>query len=468
MKNIISRFIRLGEIFSVSLPLGWAMFVRLRKNGGTSKKAVLLRESLEKLGSVFIKLGQMLALRPDVIPDTYCNELYKLLDEVPSFPKSQVEEVIRQELGSDTDELFSEFDSTPVASASFAQVHKATLKNGTIVAVKVQRPNAKKLVESDLSILRKIASLVDMLFRPSNKLSNIVEEFESWTKDELNYELEATNIEKFNEVEKLVKDGIRGPKVYRKFSTPRVLTMEYVDGFNLSHIIRSNKERNSATLKELKLLGFNGKEIVSHLIRNTLEMSHIQGFFHADPHPANIIFTKNKELVFIDFGIMGTLSKRERILILKYLRSMMTGNSTESFNTLITLCGVYSSDNLNAVKSEYDLLVKKITDTFDAKTYLEQQKQSGPILVESLNLLQRNGFKVPVSIVRYFKGFETIEGLIFALYPELQIKNMVKEFRRVSIMNIIGSLPESLEEKGLNDIVLKLIDSIEDGLLLKN
>ena len=467
MKNAISRLIRLGGILSVSLPLGWAIFIRLRKNDDISKRATLLRESLEKLGSVFIKLGQMLALRPDVISDIYCNELYKLLDEVPSFPKSQVEQVIREELGHDTGKLFNEFDSTPVASASFAQVHKATLKNGTIVAVKVQRPNAKELVESDLSILRKIAWLVDILFRPSNKLSNIVEEFESWTKDELNYELEATNIEKFNEVEKLVKDGIRGPKVYRKFSTPRVLTMEYIDGFNLSHIIRSKKEKNSATLKELELLGFDGKDIVSHLIRNTLEMSHIHGFFHADPHPANIIFTRDKELVFIDFGIMGTLSKRERILILKYLRSMMTGNSTESFNTLITLCGVYSSDNLNAVKNEYDLLVKKITGTFDAKTYLEQQKQSGPILVESLNLLQRNGFKVPVSIVRYFKGFETIEGLIFALYPELQIKNMVKEFRRVSIMNIIDSLPESLEEKGLNKIVLKLIGSIEDGLLLK-
>ena len=219
MKNAISRLIRLGGILSVSLRLGWAIFVRLRKNDDISKRATLLRESLEKLGSVFIKLGQMLALRPDVISDIYCNELYKLLDEVPSFPKSQVEEVIREELGHDTGKLFNEFDSTPVASASFAQVHKATLKNGTIVAVKVQRPNAKELVESDLSILRKIAWLVDILFRPSNKLSNIVEEFESWTKDELNYELEATNIEKFNEVEKLVKDGIRGPKVYRKFST---------------------------------------------------------------------------------------------------------------------------------------------------------------------------------------------------------------------------------------------------------
>ena len=129
MKNISSRISRLGDILSVCLPLGWAIFIRLRSNGDTSKKAILLRESLEKLGSVFIKLGQMLALRPDVIPDTYCNELYKLLDDVPTFPGSQVSEVIRQELGSDSDELFNEFNLTPVASASFAQVHKATLKN---------------------------------------------------------------------------------------------------------------------------------------------------------------------------------------------------------------------------------------------------------------------------------------------------------------------------------------------------
>ena len=115
---------------------------------------------------------------------------------------------------------------------------------------------------------------------------------------------------------------------------------------------------------------------------------------------------------------------------------------------------------------EYGRIIGRFINTFDSKTYLEQQIRSGPILVDALNLLQRNGFQIPVSIVRYFKAFETIEGLIFALYPELQIKDMVKEFRRVSIINLVDSLPNSLTEKGLNNLLLKLIDSLEKSILL--
>jgi ubiquinone biosynthesis protein len=283
----------------------------------------------------------------------------------------------------------------------------------------------------------------------------------------LDYQLEAVNIERFNELENIVKDGIRGPRIYQKYSTNKVLVMEYVDGYSLSQIIQAKRDKNTAILNKLKSLNFDGKLIVNKLIRNTLEMSHIHGFFHADPHPANVIFNEKGELIFIDFGIVGTLSKKERVLILRYLRSMLTGNSNDAFNSLVSLCGENTPSNLAEVRKGYDIISEKLVGTFDSKTYLAQQKQSGPILVEVLNLLQRNGFQVPVGIVRYFKAFETIEGLIFALHPELQIKNMVKEFRRVSILNIIDSLPTTLEEKSLNDIMLKLISSIEDGLLLR-
>ncbi|KKP67148.1 MAG: ABC-1 domain-containing protein [Candidatus Roizmanbacteria bacterium GW2011_GWA2_35_19] len=468
MRSKINQFFRLCEIVLVSLSFLFYIFIWSKiKKEGQERQAIFLRKSLEKLGSVFIKFGQMLALRPDFLSDVYCNELYKLLDNVPSFPKQYVEEIINKELDFPISELFSKFDIIPIASASFAQVHKARLKDGNIVAVKVQRPNIKKNVDSDLSLLRKIAFIVDIIFKPANKLITIVEEFEIWTQDELDYELEAENIEKFSELQNVVKDDIRGPKVYLKYSTKKVLVMEFVDGFSLSQIIQARRDKNITILNKLKSLGFDDKEVVNNLIRNTLEMSHINGFFHADPHPANIIFNEKGELVFIDFGIVGTLSKKERVLILRYLRSMLTGNSDDAFNSLVSLCGENTQKNLEEVRKGYDLISEKLVSTFDSKTYLEQQKQSGPILVEVLNLLQRNGFKVPVSIVRYFKAFETIEGLIFALYPELQIKNMVKEFRRVSILNIIDSLPEALEEKNLNDIMLKLISSIEDGLLLR-
>lgn len=429
----------------------------------SKKNAVLIRQSLEKLGSVFIKFGQMLALRPDFIPEVFCDELYKLLDQVPPFDPKLAVDILKKELGDNSSKLL-EFDPNPVASASFAQVHKARLENGEMLAVKIQRPNIESVINRDLAIMRLIARLFDFWFKPANKLAKIVDEFETWTKDELDYSLEAANIERFNTTARLVGDGIRGPRVYKDLSASKVLTMEFIDGYSLTRIISLLREDKKHQVKEI---GFDGKDTTTKLIKNMLEMCHIHGFFHADPHPANIIFTAQRELIFIDFGIVGVLSRKERILILRYLRSMLTGNSEDAFNSLVSLCGESIPSNLTAVKQGYELISKRLTDTFTSETYLEQQKKSGPILVEALNLLQRNGFEVPVSVVRYFKAFETIEGLIFALYPELQVKNMVKEFRRVSIMNIIDSLPAVLKEKRMNDIVLKLISLIEDNLLLR-
>lgn len=467
MKMKCNQLMRLGEIIRVLIFLLWIFYVRYRGKKNDEKKAVALRLSFEKLGSVFIKFGQMLALRPDYLSDTYCNELYKLLDQVPAFSKEQVMEVIQQELKSNTDELFIDFNFIPVASASFAQVHKAKLENGDLVAVKIQRPHIKRNVNSDIALLKMIAWVGDFIFRPANKFVTIINEFELWTKDELQYEIEAKNIETFNYFESLINNGIRGPKVYRKYSSSKILTMEFIEGYSLAQIIQAVREKNLDIQKKLTAWKFKGDEIVNKLMRNSLEMSHIHGFFHADPHPANIIYNKNKELIYIDFGIVGVLSKPERILVLRYLRSMLTGNSNDAFEALLALCVEYQTSNLEKVRVGYEIVSKRLKETFDSKTYLEQQKKSGPILIEALHLFQKNNFKVSMSLVRYFKAFETIEGLIFSLHPQLQVKNMAKEFRRVSILSIIDSLPNALEEKGIDGIVLKVITAIEDGFLLK-
>ena len=197
-----------------------------------------------------------------------------------------------------------------------------------------------------------------------------------------------------------------------------------------------------------------------------LEASHSHGFFHADPHPANIIFTPEKELIFIDFGIVGHLTKKERVLILRYFRNLMAGNAEGSFDSLLELGSHKQLNNISQIKKTYRALVDQFVATFNAKTYLDQQIKSGPILTQTLRLMQSNGLKLPVSIIRYFKAFETVEGLIFALYPELQIQDMLKEFRRVSIINIIDSLPAKLNKKSINSLMFKLIDSLEEKLLL--
>ncbi|OGD72935.1 hypothetical protein A3K29_02190 [Candidatus Collierbacteria bacterium RIFOXYB2_FULL_46_14] len=434
------------------------------KDGFASKtNAILIRKSLERLGSVFVKLGQMLALRPDFIPVIFCNELYKLLDQVPPFESKLALDILRHELGNNKFSKLLELNPNPVASASFAQVHKAKLANGDVVAVKIQRPNVELVIHGDLAIMRFMSKLFDFWFHPANKLINIVEEFEAWTKDELDYSLEASNIEKFNDTAELVGDGIRGPNVYRELSTSKVITMEFIDGYSLTKIITLLQEGNK---KQVRELGFDGKDIVDKLIKNMLEMSHVHGFFHADPHPANIIFTLEKELVLIDFGIVGNLSRKERTLMLRYFRTLMAGNAKDSFDSLLELCGNKQPENLDQVKERYSTLIDKFAATFSSKTYLEQQIKSGPILAETLSLMQGNGMKVPVSIVRYFKAFETVEGLIFALYPKLQIQDMLKEFRRVSIINIVDSIPTKFDSVNIDSLMLKIIDSVEKSLLL--
>jgi ubiquinone biosynthesis protein len=433
-----------------------------RDKFATKSNAILIRKTLERLGSVFIKFGQMLALRPDFIPPVFCDELYSLLDNVPPFDSIVALTILKQELGNNFAKIL-QFESVPVASASFAQVHKAKLKNGEVLAVKIQRPGIENLVQKDLAIMRFLAKSFDLLFHPTNELVRIVDEFEAWTHDELNYVIEANNIKKFNEVAGLVDDGIRGPEVYPELSTSKVLTMEYIEGHSLTQIVGLVRHSNSKIINQI---GFNGEEVVTKLIRNILETSHVHGFFHADPHPANIIFTPDGELVFIDFGIVGTLSKKERILILRYLRELLVGKADESFDSLFKLCGQPMINNMENVRNSYRLLVDKFMETVEAGTYLDQQIKSGPIFADTLNLLQNNGVKMPIGIVRYLKAFETVEGIIFALYPNLQIKDMVKEFRRVSIVNIVDAIPAAIGEKSLNKIALGVIDSLEKNLLL--
>ncbi len=413
-----------------------------------------IRQTIERLGSVFIKFGQMLALRPDIIPDTLCKELYALLDRVPSFGVDQVKLILEKELQSPIENIFDNFGWTPIASASFSQVHKAKLKNGKTVAIKIQRPGIQQLVNKDIWILYLITNFVDMIFQPTNKVTNLVHEFSDWTHEELDYNLEINNIQRFSELSKEVNADIRGPIVYESLCTQKIIVMEFIEGKSLAQIITDKQNPKP----------FDGKEITRRLISHALEMCHIHGYFHADPHPANIIYSPTDELVYVDFGIMGSLTKKERVTLLRYFRSMLASDTNEAFTALSSLCQVPSSVNREQVKIEYNRLAQKIENTFQSKTYLEQQKLSGPILTDILKLFQKNGFQLPISIVRYFKMFETMEGLVFALYPNLQATEMLTEFKNVTTLNLVNSLVDIFDEKNLGQIMTKLVNTIEKSL----
>ena len=254
-----------------------------------------LRLVLEELGTTFIKVGQVLSTRPDLVGKRVADELAKLQDEVTPFKYESVKIVIEEELEGPIEEFFSEFEDTPIASASIAQVHRARLIDGTYVAVKVQRPNLEVQIKKDIVLMRYLARQANNRIKNLKyyNLPTIVDEFERVIENEMDFSLEAVNLEKFRSNFEDHKH-VYAPKVYRKFSTSRVLTMEFINGVKISEILESDMDINRRKIAEI------GTE-------SYFKMIFLNGFFHADPHPGNIFVMENNVLCFVDFGMTGHL-----------------------------------------------------------------------------------------------------------------------------------------------------------------
>ncbi|KKR78018.1 MAG: ubiquinone biosynthesis protein UbiB, partial [Candidatus Nomurabacteria bacterium GW2011_GWA2_40_9] len=243
---------------------------------------VRLRLTLERLGPTFIKLGQLLSIRPDLLPKEYIKELGKLQDKVKEFPFELVEKEIKKEFGKDISGIFSSFDKKPIASASISQVHKARLKTGEIVAVKIQRPKVREIMETDIDIMFHIARTIEKYMPELRKygLVRIVEEFSKWTNDELNFKIEARNAKRFRKNFSGSRI-VRIPKIYDDYTRERIIVMEFIDGIEL-HNVEEIKRKKLDFDKIIK----NGFDVI-------LTSVFVHGFFHADPHPGNILVMKN-------------------------------------------------------------------------------------------------------------------------------------------------------------------------------
>jgi len=253
---------------------------------------VRARHVLEDLGPTFIKFGQILSTRPDLIPFEFVEEFKKLLDEVPPFAYEDAERQVRDELGSSVRELFKEFKKEPSAAASIGQVHNAKLKTGELVVVKVQRPKIEDVIEADIDIMFNIARLVTKHI-PESRLYDpvgIVEEFAKTIRKELDYTLEGRNADRFSRNFE-GDETVYIPGVYWEFTTKKVLTMELVEGKKVSGLGKSvsNEER---------------KKVSEDIARMYMKQIFLDGFFHADPHPGNI-FLKNGRIMLMDFGMVG-------------------------------------------------------------------------------------------------------------------------------------------------------------------
>lgn len=369
----------------------------------------IAKETLEKLGPTYVKFGQFLSVRPDLIPPDFCKEFKKLQDRVPPFPFAQVQRELWNELKRDPAEIFSEFDETAMGAASVSQVHRARLHTGEAVAVKVQRPGIREAMTSDLFIMLRFAYLIER-FVPSlrkNRPVMLVQEFSRWTDRELYFRQEGKNALLFLHN---FKDypGVKIPKVYREYTTGKVLVMEHVQGVNVLHAPEHGIDRTAA----------------AHLIADSmLKQIFIDGFFHGDPHAGNIMLVDRNTIAYLDFGIVGYLSEDLRAWIFDILYGMSKRDVTRVIGSFLELCNVREDDidragycrEMNEVLSELPV-------------YEVAGIPFSSMMERFLNTSLDFGIRIPHDFVLVSKALTTFEGTCLSLDPEIRIVEHLRAF----------------------------------------
>ncbi|MBL7075294.1 2-polyprenylphenol 6-hydroxylase [candidate division KSB1 bacterium] len=374
-------------------------------------RAQRVRLAFEELGPTFVKLGQMLSVRPDLIPEDFINEFKKLQDEVPPFPVQQAREVIQAQLGAPVEQLFDSFVEEPLAAASIAQVHRAVIENGEQVVVKIQRPNIQKVIETDLSILFDLAVLVERRI-PESELYNpvaIVEEFAKTIRRELDFIQEGRNIDRFRR-NFAGDDTIYVPKVYWELATDRVLTMEYIDGIKASEI-----EKLEAAGLDRKIIAVNGAQAI---LKQVFE----HGFFHADPHPGNIFVLENNVIAPLDYGMMGRLDDEMR----EEVGNLLSGIVHKDADRIIS---AFRHIGIIEDVSDVRALRRDILDFLDRYYQVPlNQINIGIVINEAMEIVRRHRIKIPSDLTLMGKALATEEGIGRELDPDFDMISLAKPY----------------------------------------
>ncbi|HDK26781.1 MAG TPA: 2-polyprenylphenol 6-hydroxylase [Candidatus Atribacteria bacterium] len=394
---------------------------------------VRVRLALEELGPTFIKLGQILSTRPDLIPSDYIEELQKLQDEVPPFAYEQVEKAIKRELGADVSEIFKLFEQIPFAAASLGQVHQAILKDGEKVVVKVQRPDIEKIIETDLDILFHLARLTEKHI-PDSRLYDpvgIVEEFAKVIRLELDYGTEGRNAERFKknfEGEEIIYT----PKIYWEFSSKRILTMEFIEGIKIN------------ALEELDKAGYDRKKIAENGAKAFMKQILIDGFFHADPHPGNMLVMKGEIIGFMDFGMMGRLDEETREKGVDLFIALMERNPDKIINEMLDLGIAPPEIDTRSLKID----IKEMIDRYYNKPLREIKL--GELINQLVEISIRYQIKMPAEFALLGKALLTIEGIGLELDPDFNLAEIAKPYAKDIILE--RKSPQRLFIKFLNDL----------------
>jgi len=424
---------------------------------------------LVTLGPIFVKLGQILSTRPDVMPQAYVDALSRLQENGPEVPNEAIRATIEGQLGKPVEELFSTFEQKPVATASFAQVHRATLPGGTVVAVKVQRPDLERLVRRDLDAIQAGLGWLYRFFPKRMQRTNLCEffaEFRRYTLQELNFLQEGRVIDRFR-ANFQGRVDVKFPTVYWSHTNEQVLTLSWVEGLRLHEAAKS--------------LDAKGKQrLVVLLVDVLLQMFVSDGLFHADLHPGNIVFHSDGTFTLLDFGMYGELTERQRDRFILYWFAVVQRQTRRAFHHFKAQTRMLPGANEEAFSARFAALAEKfytshLSEMSFTKVYLDMMVAG-----------YEHGFVFPSELMLHAKALTTAETLIFVLAPDARFEQLSRPFiareyaaragsldllkRRVSQLTpellLLGELPppESLDETWDWEATVNVFGELADRL----
>ncbi|MFO5474574.1 MAG: ABC1 kinase family protein, partial [Dolichospermum sp.] len=367
------------------------------------RRAIQLRKLLTKLGPAYIKIGQALSTRPDLVPPVYLEELTKLQDQLPAFPNEIAYQFIEEELGAPPGEIYAELSAQPIAAASLGQVYKGKLKTGEEVAIKVQRPDLRERITIDLYILRYLAGWVQRkVKRVRSDLVGILDELGDRIFEEMDYIHEGENAERFFELYGTMKD-IYVPKIYWEYTNRRVLTMEWINGLKLTQP------------EKIAALGINARYLIEIGVQCSLRQLLEHGFFHADPHPGNLLATMDGKLAYLDFGMMSEVKPAQRYGLIEAIVHVVNREFDSLAKDYVKLEFLTPETDLTPIVPAFakvfanaegasvaDLNIKSITDDLSA-------------------LMYEYPFRVPPYYALIIRSLVTLEGIAIYIDPNFKV-----------------------------------------------
>lgn len=385
----------------IFVPLIW-LFLRLRLNSKASadklrKLAIESRQLLTQLGPAFIKIGQALSTRPDIVPPIFMDELAELQDQLPAFDNDIAFQFIREALGADPSEVYAEISENPIAAASLGQVYKGRLRTGELVAIKVQRPDIAAGIALDMYILRGIATWLRKTFKfVRSNLAAILDEFASRIFEEMDYTFEGHNAEKFAKYYGEL-EGIYVPKIYWQYTAKRVLTMEWIEGIKLTNV------------QKVKEAGFDSRHIIEVGVQCSLRQLLDYGYFHADPHPGNLLVMEDGKLAYLDFGMMSEVSSEQRFGLIEAIVHLVNRDFAALSKDYVRL-GFLTED------IDFSAIVPALSEVFNPHEGQSLTQMDFKDMTDQLSQIMYDyPFQVPAYYALIIRSLVTLEGIAFSV-----------------------------------------------------